>query len=772
MEQNGRPNRSIISRTLIVMAVCGILAFIVLGVRLYQLMILEHEYYEEEAIAQQTRSSTVTASRGTIYDRNGTALAVSATAYTIVLSPHEMELYGEDPAFVAEGLSRILGVDYDRIMELSKKTNSWYEIIARQIEPELADEVREFKASYTAYNEEGKKEYSGLRSVRINEDSKRYYPYGSLASHVIGFTGTDNVGLDGLESLYDSYLTGTNGSTVRLTASNGVDLLYENFENYNDATDGYDLTLTIDTAVQGIAEKYLDQAIEDNYIKNGGCAIVMDVETGEILAMVDANDYDLNSPWTLDPDIAYELENIQDEAIRSKFRRDYLTAQWRNMCVSDTYEPGSVFKIITMAMALEEGAVTLDEDFWCDGHIDAAKLNREDDLHCWKRNGGHGHQTLREAAMHSCNVAFANIALKVGAQRFYQYVEAFGLWDRTGIDVLGEAGTRSLWWNEDYFFSSSGKSSLAVASFGQTCNVTPIQMITAVAACVNGGYLMEPYVVSRVTDEDGAVVYSHEPTVVRQVLSNETSSTVASILESVVGDEGGTGGNAYVAGYRVGGKTGTTTKTTKESETGVREYMVSFCGIAPANDPKIAVLVVLDNPDQNSGVYVSGGVMAAPTVGKIISEVLPYLGVEPQYTEEEQQYVDVTMPRCVGDSVATARSKVINKGLNLEVIGDGSTITAQVPAANSEISPKSRVILYAGSEPPADAVTMPNVINLSANMARVLLEEKGIYMESTGALPENGNIIVSKQSVQSGVELPYGSVVHVTLIDKTNLGRY
>lgn len=768
-----RPDKTILVRTLLLMLLCGVVVFAALGVRLYKLMIVDHDYYEGLAIEQQTRETTVAASRGTIYDTNGNALAVSATAYNVFISPAEMQMYNESPDYVARGLSEILGVDYDSIIEKSKDTRSWYKTIATKIEPDLHDEVLEFINSYTSVDEDGKTT-TGLKSVHLEVTSKRYYPYSSLACHVVGFVGTDNYGLEGIELLYNDYLEGTDGSVVRLSASNGIELLFESYENYNDAIDGCDLTLTLDITIQNIAEKYLEQAMEDNMIRNGGCVIVMNVNTGEILALANANGYDLNSPLTLSDEVYEELELVKEED-----EDEYLTQlqaeqlkQWRNMAISDTYEPGSVFKIITMSMALEEGVVTENSTFYCGGSLTGIP-GRVIPLNCWK-TAGHGSQTLKEAAQHSCNVAFVNIGLAVGADTFYDYVEAFGLWDKTGIDLSGESSTRGLWWTDDVFKDPTNKSQLAAASFGQTANVTPIQMITAVAATVNGGYLMEPYIVSEVTDADGNIVYSKEPTVVRQVISEETSKIVSSILEAVVGEPEGTGKNAYVAGYRVGGKTGTTTKTSLQASTGVKEYMVSFCGIAPADDPEIAVLVVLDNPapSSESGVYISGGAMAAPAVGRIMSEVLPYLGVEPVYNEEEVLLLDVTMPKVIGSSIDDAKTALEEKGLSVKVVGDGDTVTDQLPNANVDIAAESTVIIYADSEKKTDDVTVPNLSGMTATQARKALANVGLFMDTAGALPTSSNIVVSRQSVASGESVQYGSIISVTLIDKSTLGYY
>ncbi|MGM9521730.1 MAG: penicillin-binding transpeptidase domain-containing protein [Oscillospiraceae bacterium] len=760
-----RPNRTILGRTLILMVVCGIVAFSVLAVRLYKLMIIDHDYYEEKAVSQQTRSTTVSASRGTIYDANGNILAMSATAYTVFISPYEIKYYsedenskyGDDPKLIAEGLSEILGVDYDSIMKMMEDTSSWYKTVAVKIESELADEVRAFKSEHN------------IVGIHIENDSKRYYPYGSLACHVIGFVGTDNYGLEGIEALYDDYLEGTDGSVVRLTTSNGTEMLFENYENYNDAIDGSDIVLTLDVTIQNIAEKYLAQAVETNYIQNGGCVIVMNVKTGEILALANANDYDLNEPWTLSADVQEEIDSITDDEERSQARSNALLSQWRNMAISDTYEPGSVFKIITMAMGLEENVISESSTYYCGGTTSIP--GRATLLNCWK-HAGHGMQTLREAAMHSCNIAFANISMAVGADTFYDYVDAFGLFEKTGIDLQGESNSQ--WWPREDFTKPGQLNSLTSAAFGQTFNVTPIQMITAMSAAVNGGYLMEPYVVKQITAADGEVLYSKEPTVVRQVISEETSKTVCSILESVVNEEGGTGKNAQVSGYRVGGKTGTTTKTSLEAATGVKEYMVSFCGIAPMDDPEIAVLLVLDNPlpQSETGIYVGGGQMAAPFVGKIISEVLPYLGVEPIYTEEEKAMLDVGVPRVLDSTVESARSTLEELGLSVRVVGEGSTVTDQLPSAGAEIAAGSQVIIYADGEKNTDEVSVPNLYGMTVSQARAALQDKGLFLNTSGASPTSSSVIVSRQSIESGDTVPYGTVIEVTLVDNSNLGSY
>ncbi len=752
-----KPNRTILSRTLLLLVVCGIVAFIVLGARLFHLQIIQHEELEKMAVEQQTRETTVSASRGSITDRNGNIMAMSATAETVYISPHEMELYDEDVNLIASKLSEILGVSAESVIEKSKDTDSWYKTIAKKVELDVSQQVREFKSEY------------GLKSVHIESDTKRYYPYGSLACHIVGFVGDDNYGLDGTEKMYDEYLEGVDGSVVRLKTASGSDMLYTKFENYYDAIDGCDVELTIDVTAQYYAEKYLGQAIEDNDARNGGCCIIMDVNSGAILGMASYGNYDLNDYLAVSEKEQAKINALATDEEKAEALYQAQLEQWRNMAISDTYEPGSVFKTITLAMALEEGAVTKSESFYCGGSVEV--LGRTVPVNCWK-DEGHGSQTLTQAAQHSCNVAFVNIGKKIGAEKFYDYVEAFGFFEKTGIDLLGEAGTRNLWWSEEVFCDKNNLSQLAAASFGQTFNITPIQMVTAMSAIANGGELMEPYVVSKVTNADGDVVYSKEPTTVRRVISEETSRTVCSILEEVVGGEGGTGSNAYVSGYRVGGKTGTTTKTTVEVETGVKEYMVSFCGIAPADDPQVAVLVILDNPSNETGIYISGGVMAAPVVGNIMSELLPYLGIEPIYSDNELKYIDVTMPRLESSSVEDAKKQLAALGLGVRVVGDGDTVTDQLPAAKARIATGTEVVLYAGDTKPDKKVIVPDIRKMTAATARQTLAERGLYLNTAGALPTSGNVVVSKQAIDPGSEVAYGSVIRVTLVDQSKLGRY
>ena len=763
------PSRQMLRRTLSLMAVCGIAAFLLLLGRLYQLQIIDHAYYEELAIQQQLREAATSPARGSIYDTNMNPLAVSASVDNIYLSPAEIDMYGEDRELIARGLSEILGLDYDDILEKTGRAGSWYVTVARKVEADTADQVRRFKTEY------------GLRGVRLETDTKRYYPNSSLACHLIGFVGIDNYGLEGIEAKYDSALAGSAGRTVRATNAFGTDLLFSPFEEYCPGEDGYDLVTTVDSTIQYYIEKHLKQAVEDYDIQNGAGAIAMDVNTGGILAMASIDGYDLNDFLA----VSEEAQAMIDAAATPEEARALLSAaqarQWRNKALSDTYEPGSTFKIITLSMALEEGAVSLDDSFYCGGNVSV--IGRANPIRCWK-DGGHGSQTLTQAVQHSCNVAFVNIGLRVGAENFYKYCEAFGflnltgdadesLTATTGIDLAGESG--SIWWSQNTFCSPKNLSQLAAASFGQTFTITPLQLITAVSACVNGGRLMQPYVVRQMLNPDGSVAYEREPTLVRQVISEETSAKVRGILEQVVGDQNeGTGRNAAVAGYRIGGKTGTSEKVSLEAQTGEKQYIVSFIGFAPADDPQIAILIFLDTPSNASGIYISGGQMAAPVVGNMMADILPYLGVEPESTGDEEPGMDVTVPDFTGLTRDNVSSAVSEAGLDFRSIGEGYTVTKQLPAAGVSIAAGSQIILYFDAEPSADRETVPELINMSYAQARDTLSYYGIYIQTASPVTDAGKQKVSTQSVKAGTEVGHGSVIEVTLIsgDDSMLGRY
>ena len=769
MSPNSRPNRTMLRRALFLLAACGVAAFAVLMFQLFRLQILRHDELESAALQQQLRRTAIPASRGTIYDREGRVLAMSATTYTVYVSPAEISMNGEDPERIAGGLSEILGVDREKILTMTADRRSWYKTVKRQIEETEADAVRAFKNEYD------------LQGVKLEPDTKRYYPYASLASHVIGFVGQDNKGLYGLEQRYDSYLTGSAGRIIRATDNRGTDMLFVNYEDYYDETKGNDMNLTIDATIQYYLEKHLQQAVEDYDVQNGAAAIAMDPNSGAILGMVSLGNFDLNNYQKVSDKDQEAIDAETDPDKKAEMLTAAQTKQWRNKALSDTYEPGSTFKIITLAMALEEGVVNENSSFYCGGSTNV--LGRTDPLKCWKTTG-HGSQNLTQAIQHSCNVALVQIGQLVGARTFYKYAEAFGflnltnnvdsnLTAKTGIDMSGESG--SIWWSQNTFYDPENLSQLAAASFGQTFTITPLQLITAVSACVNGGYLMKPYVVKSVVNSDGEAVVSNSPTVVRQVVSEQTSATVRQILEQVVGDPvDGTGKNAYVAGYRIGGKTGTSEKVAQDAAGGAKEYIVSFIGFAPADDPQIVILVLLDTPSSSTGIYISGGQMAAPTVGKMMADILPYLGVEPSYSETEKTHMDKTVPNVTGLSVEQAKAALAELGLQARVYGDGGTVTAQLPGSGAVVANGSTILLYAGKEPSGDKETMPDLTNLSYETARDRMAALGLYIKTNSSITDTASQKISGQAVAAGAELEHGTVVEVTLVttDSGMLGRY
>ena len=768
-----KPNHMMLSRTLVVLIVCGIVAFFALGVQLFRVMILKHSEYESGAIAQQVRRKEVTAMRGTIYDRNGKILAQSATRETVILSPADIRKNDEDAAEICQELVEVLGekygVTYEDLMTKAQRTDSYYEIVARRIDPEEADALRAWKEEHAC------------TGVWLAPDSKRYYPYGSLAAHVIGFVGMDNNGLSGIESEYDDALSGSTGRIVRAADGKGTGILLVRYEDYSEAAAGQNVTLTLDATIQYYMEKQLKQAVEDYDILNGAAAIAMDPNTGAILGMASLGTFDLNDYQKVDDETLAAMNEAETQEERSQLLSDAQQRMWRNKALSDTYEPGSTFKIVTLAMGLEEGVIDMDDTFYCGGSTTVR--GRNEPLNCWKTSG-HGDQTLTQAVQHSCNVAFVDIGERIGAEKFYEYAENFGflnitgdrdalLTAKTGIDLAGESG--SIWWSENTFYNPENLSQLASASFGQTFTITPLQLITAISACVNGGYLMQPYVVREVTDPSGKILAAHEPTVVRQVISEETSAEVRQILEQVVGDPvDGTGKNAYVAGYRIGGKTGTSEKVAQDAAGGPKEYIVSFVGVAPADNPKIVILVLLDTPSDETGIYISGGQMGAPTVGKMLADILPYMGVDPVYSEAEKAYMDKTVPNVKGLTRTQAINAIQELGFNARIIGDGDKVTNQLPGGATVIANGTTILLYCGDEPSEEPEIMPDLTGYTYSAARDELAAMGIFLTTPSSITDPDTQSILSQSVAPEEEIKHGTVVTVTLVtsDDAMLGRY
>ena len=732
-----RANRVIQTRSFVLMLIMGVAMFVLLFFQLFDLQIIRHEELQSKAVNQQTRRTVVTASRGTIYDRTGNIMAISASAETIILSPLEIDRAVNDKDSpvswtkdsLAAGLAEILGSDASSIRKRMDNTESQYEVIKLRAEEETANAVR----TYISENK--------IVGVHLVADAKRYYPYGSLASHVIGFVGNENTGLYGLEARYEQELEGQSGLVVSAKDNAGNDMMYA-YEQYFAAQNGSDLTLTLDATIQYYLEKGLESMADKFAAANGATGIIMDVRTGGILAMASYPNYDLN-----------DFSAVQDKTLQERMERgegtlaDMQLLQWRNKALNDTYEPGSTFKILTLAAALEEGVIDMNTTVNCNGFVNISNYT----IHC-SNKAGHGLQTLVQSVGNSCNPAFISYGLKLGNTTFYNYMKAFGLMDDTGIDLGGEA--------VGIFADPASFTQLDLAcyAFGQNFNVTPIALITAQAACINGGYLRSPYLVERITDSNGSVTYQHDSTPIRQVISEETSATVRECLEYVVAS--GTGKNGQVAGYRIGGKTGTADK----GQTG--DVVVSFLCFAPADDPQVIMLLTMDTPSRSTGTYVSGGNMVAPTASSIMAEVLPYLGVEPSYSAEELLGMDTTVPNVIGMSVEEAKSKLTERGLSCKVSGDGATVTDQTPAGGAIIPGKSAVILYAGADKSTAKCKVPHLIGKTPSEANTAATGAGLFIRFSGTTgSESSSVRVLSQSIEEGTEVDAGTVITVQLGD-------
>ena len=774
-EQNQRANRTILRRTLVLMVLCGVIAFVPLIGTLYHLMITEHDYYNEKAIKNQTRSTNLTATRGVIYDANMNVLASSSTVETVFIDPNEIAEQMKQPENsnlldqIARGLGEILDVEPSFVYEQAADKQYRYKVIKRKISEELADEVRAFISE------------NSITGVYLETDLKRYYPNSSLAAQALGFVSSDNNGSEGLEAYYNEELSGTAGKVVTSKGNYGSEMLYT-YEKYYDASDGSSLITTIDSTVQAYVEKNLQNAIDKYDIKNGAFCIVMDVNTGEIKAMATLGSYDPNNYLEIyDDTTALLLENERAaalalpeasaayEAAIETYKQDVAAArmaQWRNRCVSDGYEPGSTFKLITLASALDSGAVTLNDSFYCSGQ--EKFTGREQILNCWK-SAGHGAQTTAQALGNSCNIAFGHIGLRMGGDTFYDYLKSFGVMEKTGVDLPGEAS--GLFYERKYLNDPAnyGTSYLITSSFGQSFRITPMQLVRAVAAIVNGGYVLEPYIVSEVVDADGNTVEKNEKTVLRQVISQQTSETMRTLMEQVVTE--GTASAARTPGYRVGGKTGTSEKLDEYDENGqqVKDKIVSFVGVAPIDNPKYVVLVALDTPaySENSekytvhGMYISGGLMAAPTVRDIFLDILPYLGVEPDYGSEDIRGVNFTVPDVIGMDETEAGELLAEKTITYRVVGSGSVVTDQLPVAGSQVPGNSQIILYMGAEKQATRVEVPDFIGCSVADVNYLASNAGLYVQAKGTDRTDVYVLAAYQDIDPGTEVDRGTTITV-----------
>ena len=793
-----RANQTVRSRTMLVMVLLGVVTFLLLFWKLYDLQINRHEEMQGKAVNQQTREVVVTASRGSIYDRSGNVLAVSATAESLYISPKDIAAYVEnqeesvaaaaekaaekgesysapevrDQSYIARGLSRITGVDQAKIEGRMEEVNNQYVEVKKKMDQTMSDEVRRFING--EIDEEGnevpEKQRKRLQGVWLNPDSKRYYPYSSLAANVVGFVNADNIGGVGLEAKYNGTLEGTAGLTVSAKDNAGNDMLYQ-YEQYYDAQNGQDLVLTIDVEVQSYLEKGIETMLDKFDAANGATGIVMDVNSGAILGMAsypnyDSNQYGMILDTALQEKLDAKLEEIEKnrgsyeteeayEAAVGEAKSNAVNTSWRNKCIDSTYEPGSTFKPITLAAVLEEGLVNMNTTFNCTGSVKVGKWT----IGCSKK-AGHGIQDLKTATGNSCNPAFINMGQRIGGETYYEYLEAFGLTEPTGVDMIGEAKgiiSRTSLVNDP--------ASLASYAFGQTFNVTPIELIRAQAACINGGYLYTPYVVEQVLDSEGNLVSQHDATPVRQVISEETSERVRQCLEYVVAS--GTGKNGQVAGYRIGGKTGTADKT--ETRYTTKEVVVSFMCFAPADDPQYIMLLTMDTPSRNTGVYVSGGNMVAPTASGIMADILPALGIEPDYTEEELAAMDAAVPNVVGQMLDGAKMKLDAAHFSYRTVGSGNTVTDQTPAGGAIVPNNATIVLYMGEEKPDALCKVPNVVGLTAAQANQAMTNAGLILKMSGTISGSGNVHAISQDIPTETELEAGSIVEVHFGDSTVL---
>ncbi|MGM9630830.1 penicillin-binding transpeptidase domain-containing protein [Butyricicoccus sp.] len=753
-----KPNKRMRQRVSFLIAVFAVLGFVVVAAKLFYMQVINTNFYQSKAAENQTKDLIITPMRGTIYDRNMTELAVSATTQEISVDPSIIRDKGKASVVkrkdangktieptdeeiaaaletyqkkVASVLAEKLELDFDETLEKIQRDVS-YVRIARRVDADIADELMQ---------ELDKENLSG---VYTTADSKRYYRYGTFASQVIGFTNDDGEGLYGIELQYNDVLKGVAGRVVKATNALGSDMPYD-YEKYVPEQDGDGVVLSLDEGVQHYLEKHLEEALNDYQAKKGVCGIVMDIKTGEILAMSTKPDFDLNNPRTIPEEytaLLAELDNLSGEEYSSKYS-EILLRLWRNKAINDTYEPGSTFKVFTVSSALEAGVVQDSSTFTCGG----SKVVKDRTIRCWK-SGGHGTQVLGQTLENSCNVAMMDISALLGTDMFRKFFEAYGLMEKTGIDLPGEA-------TGIFFDDTMGEVDLATASFGQNFQVTPIQELCMVAAACNGGDLVTPHVAKEIVDTDGNVKQTISTEVKRQVISEETSSLIRTYLENVVSQ--GTGQNAYVAGYRVGGKTATSQKQPK-SDDSLR--IASFIGVAPMDDPQYAVLVMIDEPQTS---VKGGGALAAPTVGRIFEDILPYLGVEAIYSEDETDRQEITIPSLVGKSVEDAQAALEELGLECRIKGDGDTVTDQLPVAGISLQPDNKVVLYCGESRPTDKVEVPDVSGMSIEAARQQLADYGLYMKQNGIADWRANIasVAMQQSPAAGSKVSPGSVVTV-----------
>ena len=753
-------------RILLTMLFFGFLAFVPVFWRLYDLMVRNYDYYAALALRNQTRTTQVAARRGEIYDRNMNILATSVHVENVYLDPHELKQSGADIRKISLFLGEILDKDPDWIEQQARDIKKRYKQVGSRVEEETGAKIREFINS------------GNISGIHLEPTSRRTYPYGTLAAQVIGFTNDGGDGSEGVEASYDSYLTGKAGRVITTKGNNEMDMPFS-YENYVSSRSGDSLILTMDTTVQACLEKQLKNAVDRYAVQNGAFGLVMNARTGEILAMATLGSYDPNNYLELtDEKTVLQLEDLRNAYLSQlegtdgyesgkKAYSEALNAarlkQWRNRVLSDGYEPGSTFKVLTMAAALDCGAIDLNTSFHCSGSQQIP--GRAQLLHCW-RSAGHGSEQTPQALQNSCNIAFAHIALKLGGQRFYEYIEKFGILEKTGIDLAGES--KGIFFDKALVTDTDkwGTASLTSGSFGQTFKITPLQLVRAIASVVNGGYLPEPYLVSEIVDADGNTVMKAEPTMTRQTISKETSDTMRELIRSVVTE--GTAKNASVAGFSIGGKTGTSEKIDVFDENGqrVQDKIVSFVGIAPMEDQEYIVLAALDTPSRETGIYISGGVMAAPTVGAVMADILPYLGVARNYAPEDPAGQEIPVPDCCGLTAADAARKLKEAGLRGKTVGTGETVTDQIPAPGQTVPGGSELLLYLGESAEERMVAVPDFTGMNRQQAAAAAGKLGLYLLITGNDDISPQVTAAAQNIAKDTEVPLGTTITLNFTDR------
>lgn len=740
-------NRTIISRSKKWLVVLLLVGFGLAIGRLFYFSIIKGDELQKKAYSLQLRDTTISAKRGSIYDTNGKTLAQSATVWQVVLAPAYFKT-DEQRTYVAQKLAEILDLNQNDVYEKTKE-NNYYSVVKRKVETTEKEKVLKL-------SKELAKKYNLGNVIELIEDYKRYYPYGDFASTIIGFTGMDGVGREGIEYQYDTQLTGVPGRVITAKDVHGTEMPYK-YEQKIDAQDGNNITLTIDETIQHIMEKYLQQGIKQHKVQDRAVAIMMEVKTGAILGMAVEGGYDLNDPFTIaDSSTQKEIDKLPNSE-KEAAEVEALQKQWRNKAVADTYYPGSVFKVITSCMGWSDGVITDSSTYTCTGSY--VPFEGADAIHC-HNTAGHGTQTYKQALSNSCNPAFMMIGQAVGAEKFWEYYQAFGFSEKTGIDLPGEQ-------SDIFFGDGSGKMQpmdLAVASFGQNFAITPIQMVTAIASVGNGGKLMQPYIVKEITDSDGNVVESKTPIVKRQVVSEEVTKKVIDAMEENATT--GSAKNGYVAGYKVAGKTGTSEKKIYHND-GSQEYIASFCGFAPADDPQVCLLVYFDDPVGDS---YYGSAVAAPVFANIMSEVLPYLNVEAEYTEEEIAQMDTTAENYVGKSISEAESLVSSGGFTPVVMGSGDTVISQVPTAQSRLPQQGTVVLYTDEESMNDdVVEVPDLTNMTVAQANSTAAMYNLNISVVGSNADGEGISYS-QGIKAGSKVKSGTVISVNFEQDSNYG--